>query len=252
MLPFEIGAVVLGVLSERQTPLSGQVSPVFARVPRGFRMADPFHVLGLNNGGEASTLESKFAMIRDVLGRGFSPLRSRLEAARSRGQPFAFNRKFRIYPEHRKFKLSLRLHLNYSWHAKFMAQKRTIERLLADAEQRLRLAQRDIKKIEAELSELQRSLREAELAEQQLPLPLKPRARGLSDKWATVLNFIVLRAPNPITVDEIAHFASENNLDISRAAIRAQLHQYEKRGFVERVSDGIYLATAAARAYCDY
>jgi hypothetical protein len=83
VLPFEIGAVVLGVSSERQTPLSGQSSPVLARVPRGFRMvAAPFTQFSCE--GEASTLESKFDMIRTArIWAGFSPLRSRLEAVRS-------------------------------------------------------------------------------------------------------------------------------------------------------------------------
>lgn len=72
VLPFEIGAVVLGMSSDRQTPLSGQVSPVLARVPRGFRIATaPFQRLDCE--GEASTPESKFDMIRVAsLGRGFS------------------------------------------------------------------------------------------------------------------------------------------------------------------------------------
>jgi len=133
-----------------------------------------------------------------------------------------------------------------------MSRKRTLERLIADAEQRLRLAHQDIQKVESELAQLKRRLDEARLADQQLPLPLPARARGLSDKWSTVLNFMVLRAPNTVSIDEIVGFALENQLDISRAAIRAQLHHYEKRGFVERVSDGLYLATASARAYCEY
>ena len=110
----------------------------------------------------------------------------------------------------------------------------------------------DLSKIDEELSELKRHLAEAEEEGSQLQLPLPNRARGLSDKWATVLNFLVLRAPNPVSIDELLHFASENGLKISRAGARAQLHNYEKRGFVERVSDGIYVATAAARAYCDF
>lgn len=133
-----------------------------------------------------------------------------------------------------------------------MSRKRTIERLIADAEQRLRSAHQGLRKIEAELAELRERLEEAEVAEQQLALPLASRTRGPSDKWATILNFMILRAPNPISLDEVVAFAAENKLDVSRAAIRAQLHHYEKRGFVERVSDGFYLATSAARAYCDY
>jgi Fic family protein len=133
-----------------------------------------------------------------------------------------------------------------------MSRRRTIERLISNAENRLRLANQDVRKIQAELADLRNRLEEAQLAEQQLALPLGSRSRSLSDKWATVLNFMVLRAPNPVSIDEIATFVSDNKLDISRAAIRAQLHHYEKRGFVERVSDGLYHATGAARTFCDY
>jgi len=133
-----------------------------------------------------------------------------------------------------------------------MSRVRTIERLIADAEQRLGRASRDAAKIRAELVELRRQLRDSKEDGFQLPLPLAPRTRGLSDKWATVLNFMVLRAPNTVSIDELSMFAAENDLSITRAAMRAQLHNYEKRGLVERVSDGLYVATAAARAYCDY
>jgi hypothetical protein len=126
------------------------------------------------------------------------------------------------------------------------------ERLIADAERRLRKANLDAAMLKAELARLQRQLVDAKEAGQQLPLPLEMRKRGLSDKWGAVLNFMVLRAPNPVSIDEIFMFATENELQITRAALRAQLHNYEKRGFVERVSDGVYLATSAARAYCDY
>jgi len=36
--PFAIGAVVLGELRAAQTPLSGQISPVLAVVPKGAAM----------------------------------------------------------------------------------------------------------------------------------------------------------------------------------------------------------------------
>jgi hypothetical protein len=133
-----------------------------------------------------------------------------------------------------------------------MSRVRTIERLIANAERRQREANSDLKKIDAELAELKERLFEAKHEATQLPLPLENKSRGLSDKWTTVLNFMILRAPNPVSVDELLNFAAENKLQITRAGIRAQLHNYEKRGFVERISDGLYLATAAARAYCDY
>jgi len=133
-----------------------------------------------------------------------------------------------------------------------MSRERTIKRLIADAEQRLRHANSEVAKIDTELSELKRRLADAEIEGTQLPLPLANKGRGLSDKWSTVLNFMVVRAPNPVSIDELLAFASDNGLKISRATLRAQLHNYEKRGFVERVSDGLYLATAAAKAYCEY
>ena len=129
-----------------------------------------------------------------------------------------------------------------------MSREQTIERLIADAEHRLRRAAGEASKIEEELKELKRQLSEA----RQLNLPLQKKRRGLSDKWGTVLNFMVVRAPNPVTVDDIYLFAVDNDLGITRAAIRAQVYNYEKRGFVERVGDGTYLATAAARSYCGY
>jgi DNA-binding HxlR family transcriptional regulator len=116
----------------------------------------------------------------------------------------------------------------------------------------LRRATQGAAKIAAELQVLKQQLRELQEEGRQLPLPLGRRKRGLSDKWLTILNYLVLRAPNPITVEELFAFATDNELGISRTAMRAQLHHYEKRGLVERVSDGVYLATSAARAFCDY
>jgi dihydrodipicolinate reductase len=120
--------------------------------------------------------------------------------------------------------------------------------LIADAEQRLRKASADAAKIAEEINHLTRQLKEAK----QLTPPLAKKGRGLSDKWGTVLNFMVLRAPNPVTVDEVFLFAVGNRLEISHAAIRAQFYNHEKRGFLERVSDGTYSAASAARVYCDY
>jgi hypothetical protein len=124
--------------------------------------------------------------------------------------------------------------------------------LIADAEHRLRQANKGVEKIDDELAELKRRLAEAEQEGAQLDLPLPSRTRGLSDKWATVLSFMVVRSPNAVSIDEILQFAAENRLAISRAAARAQLHNYEKRGFVQRISDGLYLATPSAKAYCEY
>ncbi len=64
LLPLEIGAVVVGLSSERQTPLSGQISPVLARVPIGFFMTSYPFAYQLIAKGEVSTRESESVMIR--------------------------------------------------------------------------------------------------------------------------------------------------------------------------------------------
>jgi hypothetical protein len=129
---------------------------------------------------------------------------------------------------------------------------RTIERLITDAERRLHLAKSDVKKVSAELDELVERLDETRREEEQLHLPLEAKVRGLSEKWGAVLNFMVLREPNPVSIDEILQFAAENDLAITRSSARAQLYNYSQRGFVERISDGHFVATNDARDFCEY
>lgn len=123
---------------------------------------------------------------------------------------------------------------------------------MANAERRKQRALAEVEKVNGELKELNRKLLEAQQEEKQLPLPFETRTRGLSEKWASVLNFMVLRSPHPVSIDEILQFAAENDLDISRASVRAQLYNYAQRGLIERLDDGLYLTTSMARAYCDY
>ena len=133
-----------------------------------------------------------------------------------------------------------------------MSRIQRLERLIQNAVVRLERAQNEVAKVRTELKELRQNLHDAQVEEQQLSLPFGQKARGLSEKWSAVLNFIVLRSPNPVSIDEILQFAAENSLDISRAAARAQVHNYVQRGILTRVSDGIYLPTDAAKVYCDF
>lgn len=133
-----------------------------------------------------------------------------------------------------------------------MSRVQRIERLIANASRRLELAQHEVLKIKSELRELNQKLAEAKLEEQQFLLPFEPRTRGPSEKWAAVLNFMLLRSPNAVSIDELLEFASQNQLNISRSSARAQLHHYEQRGIVERIGDGLFLPTDAAKAFCDY
>lgn len=127
-----------------------------------------------------------------------------------------------------------------------------IERLISNAELRLRNKTQEAAKVANELEDLRQQLNEARSAAHQLPLPLERKVRGMSEKWASVLNFMVLRSPNPVSIEEILQFATDNNLKINRATARAQLHNYTQRGLIERLGDGLYLTTNAARDYCDY
>ncbi len=133
-----------------------------------------------------------------------------------------------------------------------MSRVGRIQQLIESSSRRLERAQSEVQKIKAEIRELQRQLEQAKFTEQQLSLPLERRGRGPSEKWAAVLNFMLLRSPHAVSLDEIIDFASQNNIDISRSAARAQFHHYAQRGIVERVADGLYLPTDAAKIFCNY
>lgn len=132
-----------------------------------------------------------------------------------------------------------------------MSRITRLKRLVTDAERRLSRTQAEVLKVSGELRELRRRLLEAEQEELQLVLPLSKGVRGISAKWAAILEFMVLRNPNPVSIDEILKFASDNQLVITRSAVRAQLHNFSRRGFVERVSDGLYISTETAKLICD-
>ena len=133
-----------------------------------------------------------------------------------------------------------------------MSRVQRIERLIRNAEVRLGYAKSEVDKITAELSDLAVKLAEAQAEDQQLTLPLDMKSRNISEKWSSVLNFMLIRRPNPVTLDEILAFAAENKLEITRASARAQLYNYVQRGVVERLSDGLYIPTDMARTYCSY
>jgi hypothetical protein len=133
-----------------------------------------------------------------------------------------------------------------------MTRVQRIERLIKNAELRLANAKESVEKIKSELKLLQLKLEDALADDMQLQLPLDVKTRSITDKWSSVLNFMLVRRPNPVNIDDILEFAAENKLEISRASARAQLYSYVQRGIVERVSEGLYLPTDVARTYCNY
>lgn len=133
-----------------------------------------------------------------------------------------------------------------------MSRVQRLERLISNARRRLELAQDDVSKIKGELRELSEKLESAKLEEEQLSLPFVQRGRRPSEKWSAILNFMLLRSPHAVNIDEILNFSVQNNLDLSRAAIRAQLYHYHQRGIVDRIEDGLFLPTESTKVYCDY
>ncbi|KUO60345.1 MAG: hypothetical protein APF80_07270 [Alphaproteobacteria bacterium BRH_c36] len=133
-----------------------------------------------------------------------------------------------------------------------MSRVERLERLIGDTARRLERAEKEVAKIRNELLELRTKLNDARAQQQQLDLPFEKRGRRPSEKWSAVLNFMLLRSPNPVSIDEILQFASENDLDITRASTRAQLHHYVQRGILERLGDGLYAPTFLTKGFCDY
>ncbi|MGE3917109.1 MAG: hypothetical protein AB7F78_15570, partial [Hyphomicrobiaceae bacterium] len=79
-----------------------------------------------------------------------------------------------------------------------MSKVERFERLLRNARRRLAVAEAEVRKVQSEIEDLSARLEEARLADTQLTLPFEQSGRSLSAKWAAVLNFMLLRRPNPV------------------------------------------------------
>jgi hypothetical protein len=125
-----------------------------------------------------------------------------------------------------------------------------LDNLIRARAARLGKARDEIRRLEGELEGLLEARRALFAHEPKLQLPELPRARDLSAEWNDILCFILRRAPNPTSIDDVMQFIVERKFQIRRNAVRSQLHVYMNRGFLERVGDGLYLATDAVKPYC--
>lgn len=123
---------------------------------------------------------------------------------------------------------------------------------------RVRATSLKLRRHAAELEELSgeiEGLRQARLVaygDEGVPEPEinLPTGRGISTAWKKILNYFLQKSPNYVSISEVMQFISENELGISRNAVRSQLHLYEQRGFLKRVSEGEYKATGAIKRVC--
>ncbi len=120
------------------------------------------------------------------------------------------------------------------------------------AERRLADAVEHVSSVRQELAELRAQLDAAKQEERQFAFDFGSGSRKPSEHWAAILNYMLIRSPNPTAIDEIMAFAEQNDIRLKRSAVRVQLHHYAQRGLVERVGDGLYLPTDSAKIYCDY
>jgi hypothetical protein len=125
-----------------------------------------------------------------------------------------------------------------------------LDRLIRHCAQRLNKARDDVRRLEGELEGLLAARNALFHDEPQLELPDLPRQREISPEWREILCHLLRRAPNPVSIDEVMEFIEAHRFQISRNAVRSQLHAYVNRGFLERLGDGLYRATDVVKAYC--
>jgi hypothetical protein len=129
---------------------------------------------------------------------------------------------------------------------------REIKLRLVENHQRLVAARHAVSRIEGELNGLAIAW---EIAGGDRPLPDLSesqilRGRDISPAWRMILGYFLKRLPAPASIGDVMGFIADNDLRISRNAVRSQLHLYANRGFLKRVGDGLYKATDAVKRIC--
>jgi len=125
-----------------------------------------------------------------------------------------------------------------------------LDEMIADCEHRLQSAKDEVLKIEGQLIAYQLTRKEFEhLIKNPHESTRFEKTRDFSETWKSILRYINQRGI--VSIDEIDKFNIEQNLQIQRGAIRAQMHSYNRRGIVSRVSSGRYELTKTGKAYID-
>lgn len=110
----------------------------------------------------------------------------------------------------------------------------------------------ELEKLEGELSGL-RAARAIVTGEDHSPnqdVATPSKRTEISGPWRKILSHFVSKSPNAVSIDDVMIFIHNNNLEIGRNAVRSQLHNYAQRGFLKRISDGLYIATDAVKRVC--
>lgn len=76
------------------------------------------------------------------------------------------------------------------------------------------------------------------------------RDRPLNQTWTDVLKFI--GSTGETSLDQIYHYAQTKSYEIRKDTIRAQMALYVNRGWLERVTDGVFKLTEAGQEKCGY
>lgn len=76
------------------------------------------------------------------------------------------------------------------------------------------------------------------------------RERQLKQEWIDVLQYIGARGP--ASLDDIISLVEVVGLGITKDTLRGQMANYEKRGWVDRVSPGVFQLTESGAAKCGY
>lgn len=127
---------------------------------------------------------------------------------------------------------------------------RSCIRRLNKARDDLTKAHGEVIRLEGELEGLRAARRTLQEESSQLELPIEKKHRAISSQWNDILCHFLASAPRPLSIDDIMAFIAIKGFDITRNAVRSQLHLYMNRGFLERVGDGIYRATDVVKRYC--
>lgn len=116
-----------------------------------------------------------------------------------------------------------------------------LDKLVRQLQLRLEKARTEVMRTEAELKGL---LLARDLIFQRGGSPPATSGREMSNEWKEILSYFRKVAPQPVSIDEVMQFIDTRGLDINRNAVRSQLHSYVNRGFLERVDEGRYRASA--------
>jgi septal ring factor EnvC (AmiA/AmiB activator) len=123
-----------------------------------------------------------------------------------------------------------------------------LDDLIAQCEDKLTRAQQRVSELQAELKGL-RTARGSISGGLQAKQRSDAKSRGASFAWRKILGFIQEQNEAGTSIDSIAEFVHQHNLEIQIHAIRSQLSNYNKKGIVTSLGDGVYKLTGEGKVF---